>query len=428
MSRIVSATCFATILLLVLQGCPILDPEVPGGEERVVYVDADSGSDAEGDGTAIQPWKSASHALLQVAPHASAVGPFTVILAPGVYAEKLVLHRYVTLTGTDAENPEAVRIAPGVGATAGNLQAGDAVVTAVVGLAGENVLRDLTIALPTGAPDGVALLSVPGATINVENVIFDGNGATESIGVKIASPDSSASTFESCYFRGVHHGVLASNSAASFGRNQFEDISGAAVLAPPPDAKQLGSFLYPSLGSIESCSSSSRNIFFTNTINPPSGSSPEAGPVIDTGVATNEAPELLAQGNTWIGDEFQGALAEGDYDAASRQVGERVSDNVRTDAPSFEADTDEKNLIPITIICTVRNALTDEVIPNALVSIGVGPDSTTLEDGVAVFTVASPGLFTFTTSAEGFATGIDCAVISANELIAVVELLLTPSG
>ena len=53
MSRIVSATCFVTILLLMLQGCPILDPEVPGGEERVVYVDADSGSDAEGDGTAI---------------------------------------------------------------------------------------------------------------------------------------------------------------------------------------------------------------------------------------------------------------------------------------------------------------------------------------------------------------------------------------
>lgn len=427
MSKIVSETCFSMILLLMLQGCPILDPEIPGGEERVVYVDADSGSDAEGDGTAIQPWKSASHALLQVAPHASAAGPFTVILAPGLYAEKLVLHRYVTLAGTDAENPEAIRIAPGVGATAGNLQAGDAVVTAVAGLTGENILRDLTIAISADAPSGVTLLSVPDATIDVENVVFDGHGASDSIAVRIASPGSSASTFKRCQFRGVHNGVLASDTAASFARNKFVDISGAAILAPPPETKQTGTFLYPTLGSIDACTLSSGNIFFTDTINPPGGLNPAAGPVIDTGEATGDAPELLAQGNTWIGAEFEGALADGDYDAASRQVGERVSDNVRTDAPSFEADSDVKNLIPITIVCSVRNALTDEVIPNALVSIGVGPDSTTEEDGLAVFTVASPGLFTFTTSAEGFATAIDCAVISANELIASVELLLTPS-
>jgi hypothetical protein len=261
----------------------------------------------------------------------------------------------------------------------------------------------------------------------VENVVFDGHGASDSIAVRIASPGSSASTFKRCQFRGVHNGVLASDTAASFARNKFVDISGAAILAPPPDTKQTGTFLYPTLGSIDACTLSSGNIFFTDTINPPGGLNPAAGPVIDTGEATGDAPELLAQGNTWIGAEFEGALADGDYDAASRQVGERVSDNVRTDAPSFEADSDVKNLIPITIVCSVRNALTDEVIPNALVSIGVGPDSTTEEDGLAVFTVASPGLFTFTTSAEGFATAIDCAVISANELIASVELLLTPS-
>ncbi len=428
MFRIVAAACFAIALSLLIQGCPNLDPEIPGGPEGVVYVDAGSGSDTNGNGTLLRPWKSASHALLKIAPHAGVDSGFTISLAPGEYAEKIVLSRYVTLRGADGDDPAATRILPGPGAAHGNLQAGDSVVTAVAGLAGENILRDLTIAIPADAPGGVTLLSVPDATIDVENVVFDGHGASDSIAVRIASPGSSASTFKRCQFRGVHNGVLASDTAASFARNQFVDISGAAILAPPPDTKQTGTFLYPTLGSIDACTLSSGNIFFTDTINPPGGLNPSAGPVIDTGEASGDAPELLAQGNTWIGVEFQGALAEGDYDAASRQVGERVSDNVRTDAPSFEAISDAKNVLALTIICSVRNALTDEVIPDALVSIGVGPDSTTLEDGFAVFTVASPGLFTFTTSAEGFATSVECAVIAQGELLVVIDLLLTPAG
>lgn len=374
---------------------------LPASLGNTVYVSANNGSNATGDGSEDNPWRTIGFAMTQVAPCASEERRITIQLSPGDYEEMVTLREDVVIAGADPEDPSATRINPKTDPARGGLSADDSVVLATDGISGNNGLRNLTIELESGAPQGIALLKVLGVSVRVRNVVFNGMNRPGSIAADISSPGSSTSIFENCVFTRVENGVFAVNTAANVTRSRFEDIQGTAVFVRPPDGVSEEDALNPLLGDQDNVQGTGLNTFVMDTINGGSGL------IIDTGVtsADSNANALLAHSNNWEGAPTREAIVA------------RVSANVQIDSRIGGG-----GVLTTTLVVEVVSDATNEPVENATVSVANVGEETVNVDGVYVFPGLQGGEYQVSATAIGFEEGRD--VVSASDTIESLTLAL----
>ena len=387
---------------------PPVDDELPcalvSGSDAVVS--ESRGSDDTGDGSQQNPWQTISFALSQVAECASESRPIIIRLEAGTYEETVSLRDYITLEGA-SESAAETRIYPKVAPGRGGLETGDSVVDATAGLGGNNVLRNLTIEIESGAPQSVALLKVIDVPIEAENVVFNGRNRPGSIGVDISSLGSSDSFFAECRFTRLENGVFAVDTSANFTRNTFDDIQGTAVFVRPPDGVGgAAAERNPLFGDQGREQSTGLNTFMMRSINGGSGL------VIDTGVTElgDDTALLQAERNNWDGADSE------------EEIVSRVSANVQVGARVGGA------IVGTTLVVQLLDADAGGSIEGATVTaLQSGSVVQTLSEGsrgIYVFPVLEPGSYTVTASRDGYEDGE--ASVVASDAIESVDIPLSP--
>jgi hypothetical protein len=184
----------------------------------VVYV-SNVGDDSRGDGTNEKHWQTIGTAMGDVSRY-SLWHEVTIRLGEGVYEEPVNFAENVTLAGTSTEST-VIKHAP----------------VAVYGAEG-TVLRDVTVAAPSGQSGAVTLVHIADVSMEVANVLLDGNDNLDSDGVVISGPGSDTSIIRDSLIRRVQFGVQAIDTTAAITRNTFLAISGDALFVRFPEIKQ----------------------------------------------------------------------------------------------------------------------------------------------------------------------------------------------
>jgi len=350
-----------------------------------------------------QPWRTIGYALTQITTCAEEGRPFTIQLSEGVYEETLSLRQNVTIAGSNPENPSLTRIYPKADSGRGGLATGNSVIEAADGIAGNNVIRDITIEIESGAPNGVSLLKILNVGVQVDNVIFNGRNRPGSIGVDISSPGSSASMFTDCVFSRVGSGVFAVDTEANITRCTFDDIQGTAVFVRPPEETGAGASRNPLLGDQARMQSTGLNTFKMPSINGGDGL------VIDTGITSldDNTAILLAQRNNW-----EGATSE-------EEIVARVSANVNVGARIGGAGILGSTLVVEVLDLTSRNAIENATV-TASASAGSGQTVSEGFSGIYVFPVLTAARYTITAEADGYES--ESASINAKNAIESVRI------
>jgi hypothetical protein len=183
------------------------------------------GNDILGGGTADAPWASIGFAMRQAGHYASETNPLVIHVAEGTYEEQVIFAPYVTLSGA------------GVGETIiQHYNALDETHVVVVG-AEAAALQGCTVSLADDYPETAVLLQIDNISMRVENVRFDGNGASACTAIDIAGPSSSGSMVRNCEIREVDAGIWAENSGLTITGTIFDYIASYGVLVLPTIVK-----------------------------------------------------------------------------------------------------------------------------------------------------------------------------------------------
>jgi hypothetical protein len=202
-----------------------------------VFVDADSGSDLRGDGTAGDPWNSIQFAIDRVAPFASLASPITVRLENGLYNERVTMAPHTRLIGSDRSGT-IIRWF--------DITEDDHV---VVTAAENSRVDNLTITQPAGTLDDTFLVQIDDVEAHLTRVVLDGASNGDSTGVIISGAGSSDSTIQRCTIRALTNGVHAIGSGVKIRGNFFEFINnGNAIFIAFTDTGNGSAAVAPRLG------------------------------------------------------------------------------------------------------------------------------------------------------------------------------------
>lgn len=209
------------------------DPSDPPYHE--VYVDK-AGSDDAGDGSLANPWQTIKYAMDEATPYAAEFHSIIIHVAAGTYDEKVVFAPYVKLDGA-GDSETAIT----------HYNAADdehVVITASEGAA----LSNCTVTLPSGLGVVVVLMEIKDVSMEVRNVLFDGQDNAFSIGIIIDGVGSSGTLISDCEIIRLDDGIRVTDSAANITRSQFDYISGDAVFIRQPSGTKGAKGYTPVIG------------------------------------------------------------------------------------------------------------------------------------------------------------------------------------
>jgi ELWxxDGT repeat protein len=210
------------------------------------------GSDEAGQGTQASPWRTIMFAMNTVGPFATDTRPITLHLGAETYVEKVIFASHVRLVGAGMAETRLQYYA------VGDPDAEHAVVT----MAGDTLISDLTLTLPSTMQVAVILLKMEDVSAEVWRVLFDGRYDLFSIGAEIIGPGSSSGVIAESHFLRLQYGIQAIDTAINIERNLFDEIGGDAVFTRPPDAKDSPKDVQtPLLGDANDTSGTGFNVF-----------------------------------------------------------------------------------------------------------------------------------------------------------------------
>ncbi len=195
------------------------NPRDPDSPLRAFFVAAD-GSDSTGDGSPQQPWATIGHAIDMAV--ASTSNPVTISLFAGTYLENVVLQPDVTLAGPSGGSTSVV--IEGVGPV-------------VVAGADGCSLRNLTIRQSETA-GASTLLTLVGVAVTIENVIFQGNGDRNAVGLLTSgTPAAGTSLIAECEFYSLLTGIDIDGAIPVIRKCVLDEIAQFAIVVNSLGAK-----------------------------------------------------------------------------------------------------------------------------------------------------------------------------------------------
>jgi hypothetical protein len=224
-------------------------PLNPLDPPRGVYV-SPQGSDTSGKGSEEAPWFSITKAMLTASAYASEWHAVTIYAAPGNYDELVEFVPHITLKGA--------------GSSATFLQHFNRADSQhFVVLAAENTkLEDCTVTLPGLNADVTVLVNIDDVSMEMSNVVLDGQFCPFSVGIQVGGNGSSAGSIHDCRIVNLNDGIWAVNSGISLARNVFDTLFRFGVFIIPPSGKALENPDVPVLGRRETMLSSGLNRFY----------------------------------------------------------------------------------------------------------------------------------------------------------------------
>ena len=268
------------------------------------------GSDEGGQGTQASPWRTIMFAMNTVGPFASEARPITLHLAAETYEEKVIFASHVRLVGSGMAETRLQYYA------VGDPDAEHAVVT----MAGDTVISDLTLTLPSTMQVAIILLKMEDVSAQVSRIRFDGRYDLFSIGAEIIGPNSSSGVIAESHFLRLQYGIQAINTAINIERNLFDEIGGDAVFTRLPDVKDFPKDVQtPLLGSADNTSETGFNVFRNVTGFHVKNANPQMmlAENNDWGVYTRGEIQLKVSGSVdfdpWVGGAQEGQTEGQEY-------------------------------------------------------------------------------------------------------------------
>jgi len=224
------------------------NPQDPDDCRDAYYVATD-GNDTDGDGSETDPWATIGRAMVYA-------GGFSMYKAVNIYAAEGTYNEPVVLA------PEVALIGAGQGLTRiEHMDLAEDEHYVVTGAEGA-VLRDCTVQVMGQYSANFGLLRLDDVSMEISNVMFDGDDNLYSLGALISGTGSSETVIDGCTFRRLYFGVQAVNTAANVTNTTFSGIRGDAIFVRLPDVKKDGETVFtPVLGDATYADTTDNNMF-----------------------------------------------------------------------------------------------------------------------------------------------------------------------
>ncbi len=199
------------------------------------YYVGPTGSDETGDGSQANPWEHIAYAL-QAMPEGALTFPITLHVAAGTYEETVTLRPHVQLLGESAATT-----------TIQYFNVGDDEHVVVRGAEGASI-QQCTVTIPDTVTAIVELVRIEDVSVEVIDVILDGQSSQNVFTVFVTGTGSSSSVIRDSTLQKAGYGVWAVDSAVNVTRNYFDDIFEVGIFIRPPEGKQGEEAHTPLLG------------------------------------------------------------------------------------------------------------------------------------------------------------------------------------
>jgi len=365
---------------------------VGGAASSDIFV-ANNGVDVAAGGTELAPFQTIGYAMAQAECLAAADNIVTITLAPGIYPEVVRFAPYTRLIGAGEDSTIIQPSASAIDAVVGDV--------AITG-ANMSTLERLAVEIPTNAPSATRIVFIDDVSMLVRKVRITGTSQqTDSVGIAVTEPGSSATRVVRSIIENVNSGVLAVQTNARFGLNVLRDIKEIGVLVEPPnkggeEGEAVGET--PVFGNENELQSTGSNTF------------EEFGPNA-TFIVNNSDEEMLAQYNDWDGLTEEGDIAE-------FIQGEVVF------SPVLQANA----VFLSTVVIEVLEQ--NQPLTGASVSTvpGVNVNATESQAGVYVFSAMPSGLFSFLIEKPGYSDRVLVLTVDDVLVSAVTEMAPEDGG
>ena len=230
-------------------------PDNTNDPPRQLRVDGAAGNDTSGDGSIFSPYKTIGRALEVAATTANPLHPVEVLVAAGIYDERLAIPPHVTVRGAGRDAAIIQRWS-------------EADTDHTLVTMGDNAsLLDVSVRwgipqVPVPANLVRVILTPANANFAIGRCRLDGRNSTQTTGIRITGGTlTTARIFENLITK-VGIGMFASNSGVNFTRNEVLIISGDAIFVTfsPAKDKQSGVNV-PMLGEDADVGHTALNIF-----------------------------------------------------------------------------------------------------------------------------------------------------------------------
>lgn len=353
------------------------DPNNAADPPPFVFVNGASGSDATGDGTAANPFKTISSGIAMAQTETRPNRFITVQVSAGTYDEVLTVPVRVKIRGAGALN---TFIEPPSGGALPNI---------LVTMRDDSALLDVTVRWAAQRNTASTLVQ---ASLTNANTLFeigrcalDGLNSTDSIGISITGGSKdNARIFEST-LQNLTTAFLATSSGVNITRNEIRNIHGAAVIVQTAKSgPKQGDPAVPLLGDSADIETTALNRWRETS---------------DTIVNNNTGSSVLAEVNDW-----------GIYN--KEQVAPVMSGDVNV-GPIIG-----KSIAPGAVIASLYIGDTDELVPVGTNPVCAIPElnltaERDAESGLYVFSSVQGGSWSIEAEALGFIKDIRNVNVSA---------------